>query len=742
MQMRSASYQTDLFAVGLLFTVATVFGGFETAAQAADKPIGQFVTVSSPVDDVMSGRITNVALELQTRAEREDRDAVLILEITPGSSKFGQIRDLAKFLSSSKMPRVRTVAWIPGNVLGHNAILALACQDIIMHPDAEIGDIGRGEELDPDEQQFIIGLANKQHNVMLSPAIVMGMMDRKATVLKVELKTAAGTESKLVTKTDLDRLSDTGVSITNVVSIKEAGVVGRFSGRHANNGRFLVSQTRESRQEVAELYQLSPESMREKAGAGETPKVAFIEVHDMIEPILETFMVEQIDRAVANGVNTIIFEIDSPGGYLYTSENLAFKIADLEDDDVRTVAYIEREAISGAAIIAMGCDEIYMHADASIGDAGPIEMREGGQFERAPEKILSPLRVTMQKLADRKGRPSALLMAMADRKMEVFQVTHRDNGRVTYMSDNQIHESNGEWIKGPLVPESAEDLLLTFHGQRAHDVGLTQSPVDGIDMLKDRLGIAPEVKLTPQGRTWIHTFVYILNSSGAMFLLCVIGVVCIYLELHFTTGLLGIISALCFSMFFWSRFLGGTAGWLEVVLFVLGIVFIAMEIFIVPGFGVFGVSGGLLVFASLIMASQTFVIPQTSADMTSMSRSVGTLGASVVAVIAIAMAINRFLPSIPILNQMILSPPGADDGDDAPRLRPEHTLASGGATALTHDPLLVGNSGVTTSMLRPAGKARIGDQYLDVVSNGAFIKSGQDVEVIEVVGNRVVVKAV
>ena len=728
MQIRPASRQTDLIAVGLLFSVATAFGGFDSDVHGAEKPIGQFVTVSSPVDDVMSSRVTNVALELQTRAAREDRDAVLVLELTPGSSKFGHIRDLAEFLASTKIPRVRTVAWIPGNVLGHNAILALACDDIVMHPDAEIGDIGRGEPLEPDEKQFIIGLVNRQHNVMLSPAIAMGMMDRDTTVLKVELQTADGKESKIVTKTDLQRLRDTGVVIADVDSIQEAGGNSRFSGRQAGNGRFLVTQTRESRQQIAELYQLPPESMREKAAAGEKPKVVMIEVHDVIEPILETFLFEQIDTAVASGVNTIIFEINSPGGYLHTSERVANKIVELADEDVRTIAYVQKEAISGAAIIAMGCDEIYMHPGALMGDAGPIEIREGGQFERAPEKILSPLRGLMERLAESKGRPSALLMAMADRNMEVFQVTHRENGRITYMSDHQIQQSNDEWVKGPLVPESGEDLLLTVNGQRANDLGIAQTPVEDLDMLKDRLGIAPEVKLTPQGRTWIHTMVYLLNSSGAMFLLCVIGVICIYLELHFSTGLLGIISALCFSMFFWSRFLGGTAGWLEVVLFILGLAFIAMEIFIIPGFGVFGVSGGLLVFASLIMASQTFVIPQSSADMSSMSRSVGTLGASIVAVIVIAMTVNRFLPSIPILNQMILSPPGAEDDDDGPRLRPEHTLASTGPTALSQDPALVGTGGITTSMLRPAGKARIGDKYFDVVSNGPFIKSGQDVE--------------
>ena len=77
------------------------------------------------------------------------------------------------------------------------------------------------------------------------------------------------------------------------------------------------------------------------------------------------------------------------------------------------MAYIPKEAYSGAAIIALGADEIYMHPHAQIGDAGPIEMRPGQPFERAPEKVLGPLREMMRELAERKGRPAAIAMAMA-----------------------------------------------------------------------------------------------------------------------------------------------------------------------------------------------------------------------------------------------------------------------------------------------------------------------------------------
>ena len=93
-------------------------------------------------------------------------------------------------------------------------------------------------------------------------------------------------------------------------------------------------------------------------------------------------------------------------------------------------------------------------------------------------------------------------------------------------------------------------------------------------------------------------------------LLLVIGFVGLYLEIHSPgVGVGAFVAVVCFVLFFWSRYLGGTAGWLEVLLFVVGVSCILLEIFVIPGFGIFGLGGGAMVLASIILASQTFVIP-------------------------------------------------------------------------------------------------------------------------------------
>jgi len=730
--------------VGLLLVSGN--SGYCQEADAAAEPsavMAQFVTLTSPVDDVLFGKVKNAALELQSAAVREQQRAILILEITPGTSQFHQVHGLADFLTSASLSKVTTVAWVPETVTGNNVVLALACKEIIMHPDAKLGDVGRGEALDASDQQLILSFVRKRLNKKLSPALVTGMMDPQAIVLKIERQVGPPgketVESDVVTMAELKRLQETKAVIRKSDTVKEAGTAGLFSGREARNLDLLVVQTADSRAGIAELYDLPRETLREDATSGEPRRVRLIKIDDIIEPVLEAFVERQIERAVADDANLIIFEINSPGGFLLQSTNLANAINSLDPKEVRTVAYIpkDKQALSGAAIIALGCDDIYMHPTATTGDAGPVEIREGGQFERAPEKVLGVLRESLRELAESKHRPAALAMAMADKDLEVFEVTHRDTGRIWYMTDDEIHNSNGEWQKGNLVPESRADSLLTVNGTRAHELKLAEPPVHGWDDLKQRLGIPPQVEPAAVGRTWVDTLIFALNTSLAAFLLVAIGIACIYLEVHLMSGLLSILAAVCFSLFFWSRW-GGTAGWLELVLFALGVICIGLEIFVIPGFGVFGVSGGLLVLSALVLASQTFGdIGGADSDFERLSETLGTMGASLVAVVVMAMFLSKYLPSIPLLNQMILLPPGSAPVESVvPQLRPEHGSPTGGEIG----PSLVGQHGVARTILRPAGKVQIAGHFVNVVSDGPYIEQGTKVEVVKVTGNHVVVR--
>jgi membrane-bound serine protease (ClpP class) len=206
----------------------------------------------------------------------------------------------------------------------------------------------------------------------------------------------------------------------------------------------------------------------------------------------------------------------------------------------------------------------------------------------------------------------------------------------------------------------------------------------------------------------------------------------LYLEIHSPgVGLGAFIAAVCFILFFWSRYLGGTAGWLEVLLFLAGVSCILLEIFVVPGFGIFGLGGGALVLASVVLASQTFVIPHEDYQFTQLRNSLLVIASTGIGIIVAGYFMQKWLPHTPYANRIILAPP-AEDEAEAIHQREMLLNLSG----------LLGLQGVTTTPLFPGGKARIGDDVVDVLSEGDVIERGKTVEVVEVRGNRVVVREV
>jgi membrane-bound serine protease (ClpP class) len=190
----------------------------------------------------------------------------------------------------------------------------------------------------------------------------------------------------------------------------------------------------------------------------------------------------------------------------------------------------------------------------------------------------------------------------------------------------------------------------------------------------------------------------------------------------------GLTAGLCFSLFFWSRFLGGTAGWLEVVLFLAGLVFLAAELFVIPGFGVAGLTGILLLIVSLLMASQHHVLPSTGQDLSTLITSLAVIVVSFIVVVAAAFGMSRYFGTIPILNRFALAPPQpTDQAEDR---------------ETGEDAIEVGKIGVANTPLRPAGVVRFGERYVDVLTEGGFVDKGDEVKVVKMTGNRVIVRPV
>ena len=700
-----------------------------------DSRIGQFISLPSQISDDQVGLVRNRMLDLARRADREKREAVLVLTISPGTSTVGNVSDLARVLTLDDTDSVRTVAWLRSRVTGTHAVIALACHDIMMSPNAAIGDIGRGEPVPEDEVQFVRRLMNQRRNPRLSLAVAEAMMDPAVTLNRIEISGDGVSEFRFVTPDELQELVKSGTQILATERVKERGHAAVFSTEDAERIGLINGAAVSSDDDVRHAWDLPIAALRSTDTSESSVKAQVIAVHGPITPVISDFVVREIRKALAEGANLLIFDIDSPGGLLTSSEEIATEISDLDPAKVTTVAWVEHDAISGAAVVALGCDQIVMTADARIGDVGVIAQGADGAFDRVPEKLVSPFLLTLESLAKKKDRPVGLLQAMVDRNLHVFEVTHRDSGAHTFMTQFEIDAAAGEWIKGDIVPESRDEILLTVNGNRAHELQLAEPPCNDFNELRLRLGVPDSHDLDPRSATWVDDFVFILRSGIGGFALVSLALICLYLEAHLPGGFFGICSAVFISLFFWSRYLGGTAGTLELVMFALGVGLLLLEIFVIPGFGVFGISGFLLMTGALVMASHTFAGMSAGERFQESMGSLGTLTGALVTVIVVAALINQFLPSIPFLRGLILAPPGQISDDDGPRLASNLLNETGGG------PVEVGARGIATSTLRPSGKAAFGDQYLDVVSEGAYIDHGSPVEVIRVAGNRIVVRA-
>ena len=408
------------------------------------------------------------------------------------------------------------------------------------------------------------------------------------------------------------------------------------------------------------------------------------------------------------------------GRFAGRKSELANFLLMLDPSQVRTVAYIPKEARADASLIALACDQVVMLPKAVLGGPGAKEISKDN-VELLQKKI-------RESLAPHKGRSWSLPAALIDPEIEVYRCTKP--GEVAYFSPEELAEQPNpdQWEKNQKV--TVHKVPLKLFGTQAVEIDLANYTVANFGEFKLHYGLEADPALVEPG--WADQFIEALGSRGVAILLLFIGVAGLYFEFH-TPGLgIGAFVALvCFVLFFWSQFLNGAPGWLISLMFLAGVACILLEIFVIPGFGIFGLGGGILLILSLVLASQILVMPRSSQQVAEMQRSLLLIGGVTAALFAAALFARKWLPHAPIFSHMILAPP---ENEELESIQRRELLVD------LHE--LVGVQGVTATPLVPAGKARFGDAVIDVIADGDMIDPGKTVEVVEVHGNRVVVREI
>lgn len=469
------------------------------------------------------------------------------------------------------------------------------------------------------------------------------------------------------------------------------------------------------------------DARNEKPAEFNTPYL--IEFEGPIDGKLSKHFYRKLAIAKSAGADLIMLEIESPGGLKSESLRIAESLRDV--DWAYTVAYIPKRAISGAALVSLGCDEIIVGQNARFGDIGEIYWDpESFAYRLVTEKMNSELVPQARSLAKSKGRPPELAEAMIDKDMQVFRRPLGDGWEYQNVRINE-QAPGGDW---ELIDESKEGRFLTLEGPRMVEIGLANAFSDDREEIAAHYGIdLAETRVL--GYTNSDYVADLLCSPWLTGLLIVIGLLAFYLELSAPgIGVGAIVAVFCAVLFFWSRFLGGTAGWLEAILFMAGIAFLAMELFVIPGWGVSGFAGLVLMVASIFMAGQDFVLPSNERQWAEFVTTALVILCSGCVVLIGAAFITKKIGTIPVFNRLVLQP------------EPDKSIAttgqkdeSGKPIPTTHPLVSVGDWGKTESLLRPAGRAVFSGRSIDVISDGAFIEPDAQVKVVDIQGNRIVV---
>lgn len=690
----------------------------EDGPEAGQPPIAWRMRLNLPITEKTYKQVQRFAVAAIDRAAKAKQKPVLIFEfyVAPGQSEFGRGSEfgasyqLAEYLSGERLASATTVAFLPTSIQGHAVLVAMACDEIVMAPDAEIGNAGVDEDTISNTIRYTYeDIAKRKRRIPAGAA--RALVDPALELLRVE--TEYGTE--YVTRKQLAELKEKKHAIEGSEEVLiRAGEPGRFTGREARRHGF-ISYLGEDLRAVARAMNVRPESIREDPQLGDNWIAARVDLTGRLTAESVAQARRMIEEAIQKRqANFICLYLDTEGGAPTESAGLAvFLASSLDPAEVRTVAYVPKRAGADAALIALACDQLVMAPKAVL----------GGEWEPPlTEEEVRQLRQTVKEsIAAGKSRSWSIPGAMVDPDLEVFAYERLDDAKyVEYFCEEEAQEQAvpEAWKKGERITSPGVPLLLK--GTDATEFWLADHEAEDFEQFKRQYGLENDPTLMEPG--WADVLVGALASGPVAMFLLMIGFAALYVELQAPgIGMGGFCAAVCFILFFWSRFLGGTVDWLEVILFLGGVCFLLIEIFVIPGFGIFGLGGGLMVIASIILASQTFIWPSTTEQLEQLKGSLLILtGAGIGSIFAI-MTIHRWLPT--------LSPAG-----EAQQAL-EHE-------ALVHYDDLLGSRGVTTTKLMPSGKARFEDRMVDVIADCETVERGSEVEVVEVRGNRVFVRPV
>lgn len=432
--------------------------------------------------------------------------------------------------------------------------------------------------------------------------------------------------------------------------------------------------------------------------------VVIIGLRGEISPPLYLFLRRGIKLAEANEASAIILDMNTYGGRLDSAEQMTNALSQLS---IPTYTFIDSNAGSAGALVAVATKHIFMAPVSAIGAAAPVLSTGQDLPETLRDKTISYWSALVRNIASRNGHNPDIAEAFMNKEKEVKigeRVVHAKGSLLTLNSQEASELINGKPVLADGVVHSLDEIVQKIN---AH---------------------ASVVRLQPTGFEQIAFWITALAP-----LLLLAGIVCAYLEFKIPGATLpGVCAGIFFALFFLGHYLAGLAGWEAAVFFGLGVAFVLVEIlFFAHSTIVFGVVGVFLMLASLAWAMIDRYPDQPIIPSTRMlALPLLNLSIALLASFLVIGLLARYLPRTSLYRRFALlatNPAG-----------PSFSAARNLASAV---PIQAGAVGTAVTTLRPSGKARIADQVVDVVTEGEYIAPETPVSVVNVDGMRVVVRS-
>ncbi len=515
--------------------------------------------------------------------------------------------------------------------------------------------------------------------------------------------------------------------------------------------------------------------------------VAVLSIRDEIDRVTLRSLERRVRQAERDGAEAIVFDIDTPGGTVLATRDITHLIR--TEAPANTVAWINPNAYSAGTIIALACREIVVAPDAAFGDSAPISMFGPlPQAERAKQE--APILAEVIDSARRNHYDEKLVQAFVSVGVELWLIENKATGAQVFVDREEYHVVFGEdpprqqtpvaapqakpgahvssralpWFDHfapmnelPVDPEALKrqiefeqdlpssrpllteadggkwrlvrqvvpnDRLLVVKPAEAISYGLATTVIANDDQLKAYFGAQT---LLRYDRSWSESLVRFLTNPIVMGVLILIFVVCLLIELAAPgVGVFGATAFVSLLVLLGAPWLAGMAQWWEIMLIMLGLLLVAAELFVIPGFGVAGVLGALCLLVGLV---GTFV----SGDLrtpTGQSELVVGLVATLTSLFAAGVVlwlVARQLETLPVLGKFVLKTElGATDTGEGAGLG---LLEAMGHARRALEP---GDLGVAATDLRPAGRANFEGRPVDVKSVSTYIERGSPVRVVSV----------